>query len=109
VKRGDIVLVSLPGDFGKPRPALVMQTDLVPATYRTVTLLPITSDLQAAPDFRITLEPSARNGLRKVSQVMVDKTMTHLRSKLGDVVGTLDEDTLRRVTRALALWLGLAT
>jgi mRNA interferase MazF len=108
VKRGDIVLVSLPRDFGKPRPALVLQTDLVPATYRTVTLLPITSDLQAAPEFRITLEPSPRNGLRKVSQVMVDKAMTHLRSKLGGVVGALEEDTLRRVNRALALWLGLA-
>jgi mRNA interferase MazF len=108
VKRGDIVLVSLPGDFGKPRPALVVQSDLVPATYRTVTLLPITSDIQSAPDFRITLEPSARNGLRKVSQVMVDKTITHLRSKLGDVIGTLDDDTLTRINRALALWLGLA-
>jgi mRNA interferase MazF len=108
VKRGDIVLVSLPGDFGKPRPALVVQTDLVPSTYRTVTLLPITSDIQSAPEFRITLEPSARNGLRKVSQVMVDKTMTHLRSKLGDVIGTLDDDTITRVNRALALWLGLA-
>jgi mRNA interferase MazF len=108
VKRGDIVLVSLPGDFGKPRPALVVQADLVPATYRTLTLLPITSDIQSAPEFRITFEPSARNGLRKVSQVMVDKTMTHLRSKLGKVIGALDDDTLTRVNRALALWLGLA-
>jgi mRNA interferase MazF len=107
VKRGDIVLVSRPGDFGKPRPALVVQADLVPATYRTVTLLPVTSDIQSAPEFRITLEPSTRNGLRRVS-VMVDKTMTHLRSKLGDVIGALDDDTLTRVNRALALWQGLA-
>jgi mRNA interferase MazF len=108
VKRGDIVLVALPGDFGKPRPALVMQSDLVPEAFRTVTLLPITSDIQAAPEFRVTIEPSDENGLRKVSQVMVDKTMTHLRSKLGEVIGRLDEDTLTRVNRALALWLGLA-
>jgi hypothetical protein len=39
---------------------------------------------------------------------MVDKTMTHLRSKLGDVIGALDDDTLTRVNRALALWQGLA-
>jgi mRNA interferase MazF len=108
VKRGDIVLVSFPGDFGKPRPALIVQSDLVPATYRTVTLLPITSDIQSAPEVRITLEPAATNGLRKVSQVMVDKSMTHLRSKLGDVIGALDDDTMTRVNRALALWLGLA-
>ena len=107
MKRGDIVLVALPGDFGKPRPALVVQTDLVPLAYRTVTLLPITGDIESAPEFRITLEPSARNGLRKVSQVMVDRTMTHLRGKLRDVIGAVDEETLTRVSRALALWLGL--
>lgn len=108
MKRGDIVLVALPGDFGKPRPALVVQWDLAPPTFRTVTLLPITSDIQSAPEFRITLEPSARSGLRKMSQVMVDKTMTHVRSKLGNVIGTLEDDTMARVDRALALWLGLA-
>jgi mRNA interferase MazF len=108
VKRGNIVLVALPGDFGKPRPALVVQSDLVPASFRTVTLLPITSAIQAAPAFRITIEPTDENGLRKVSQVMVDKTMTHVRSKLGAVIGRLDGDAMSRVERALAIWLGLA-
>lgn len=108
MNRGDIVLVALPGDFGKPRPALVVQSDLVPQAYRTVTLLPITSDIQSAPEFRITLEPSTTNGLRRVSQVMVDKTMTHVRSKLGDVIGTIEDASMTRVDRALALWLGLA-
>jgi mRNA interferase MazF len=108
VKRGDIVLVSFPGNFDKPRPSLVVQSDLVPDTYRTVTLLPITSDIQSAPDVRITLEPTAMNGLRKVSQVMVDKAMTHLRSKLGEVIGALDDENITRINRALALWLGLA-
>lgn len=102
------MLVALPGDFGKPRPAVVVQSDLVPPAFRTVTLLPITSDVQSAPEFRLTLEPSARNGLRKVSQVMVDKAMTHARSKLGTVIGSLDAETMTRVNRALALWLGLA-
>jgi mRNA interferase MazF len=108
LKRGDIVLVALPGDFGKPRPALVVQSDLVPATYRTVTLLPITSEIVSAPEFRVSLGPSLATGLRKPSQVMVDKTMTHLRTKVGDVIGSVDGDTLSRVNRALALWLGLA-
>ena len=103
MKRGDIVLVSFPGDFGKPRPALVVQSDLVPAKYRTVTLLPITSDIQSAPEVRITPEPTATNGLRKVSQAMVDKAMTHLRSRLGDVIGALDDQNITRVNRACAL------
>jgi mRNA interferase MazF len=108
VKRGDIVTVSLGGDLGKLRPALVVQSDLAPATYRTVTVLPLTSHLELAPLFRITVEPSRTNGLRKISQVMVDKPMTHLREKLGAPVGRLDDDNLVRVNRALALWLGLA-
>jgi mRNA interferase MazF len=108
VKRGTIVTVALPGAFGKPRPAVVVQADLVPPSFRTVTLLPITSYIEAAPAFRITVEPSAANGLRKVSQIMVDKTMTHLRDKLSTVIGVLDDDTMRRVTRALAVWLAIA-
>jgi mRNA interferase MazF len=108
VKRGDVVTVALPGAFGKPRPAVVVQADIVPASFRTVTLLPITSEIEAAPAFRITVEPSDTNGLRKVSQIMVDKTMTHLRQKLGPVIGSFDEDTMVRVGRSLAVWLGIA-
>ena len=28
MKRGDVVIVSAPGDFGKPRPAVVIQSDI---------------------------------------------------------------------------------
>ena len=93
---GDIVTAALPGASGKPRPAVVVQSDIVPATYRTVTLLPITSELEPAPAFRITVDPSPANGLRKVSQIMVDKTMTHLREKVGAVIGALEEATMAR-------------
>ncbi len=72
-----------------------------------MSLLPLTSQIEAAPAFRITVEPSASNGLRKVSQVMVDKVSTHLRDKLGPVIGCLDETTMARVTRSLAVWLGV--
>ena len=108
MKRGDVVTVALPGALGKPRPAVVVQADIVPPSFRTVTLLPLTSDVQGAPAFRVTVEPSPANGLRKVSQVMVDKVSTHLREKLGPVIGSLDENTMSRVTRTLAVWLGIA-
>lgn len=108
MKRGEVVTVALQGDFGKPRPALVVQSSLVPESFRTVTILPLTSELEATPLFRITVDPSPRNGLRLISQVMVDKAMTQPRSKIGPVVGALDEGTMAKVDRALALWLGLA-
>jgi mRNA interferase MazF len=49
---GDVVVVSLPGDYGKPRPALVIQSAMF-ADHPSVTLLPITSHLIEAPLLRI--------------------------------------------------------
>lgn len=46
-RRGDLVTVSLPGNYGKPRPALVIQSDLL-AELESVILYPITSDLKNA-------------------------------------------------------------
>ena len=55
--------VALQGDFGKPRPALIVQSDLFNAEHATLSVLPITSEIVGAPIFRITLEPSTTNGL----------------------------------------------
>jgi mRNA interferase MazF len=108
MRRGDLVTITLPGDFGKPRPALVVQSDLFNADHATVSVLPITSAIVGAPVFRITLEPSAANGLRKVSQIMVDKIVSMKREKIGEAFGRLDDETMLRVNRALTVWLGVA-
>lgn len=108
MRRGDLVTIALPGDFGKPRPALVVQSDLFNTDHATVSVLPITSAIIGAPVFRITLEPSAANGLRQVSQIMVDKIVTMKREKIGAAFGRLDDETMLRVNRALAVWLGVA-
>jgi mRNA interferase MazF len=107
VKRGDIVTIVLPGAYGKPRPALVVQSDLFDA-LASVTVLPVTSELRAAPLLRISIEPTSDNGLRKSSQVMVDKVQTVPRDKVGDTIGRLHEDTLIAVDRAMAVFLGIA-
>ncbi|WP_068436914.1 type II toxin-antitoxin system PemK/MazF family toxin [Magnetospirillum sp. XM-1] len=57
---------------------------------------------------RLTVSPTPDNGLRKVSQIMVDKTMTVNRDKLGEVFGRIDDGTMVAVNRALALFLGFA-
>ncbi len=108
LRRGDLVVVALPGDFGKPRPAVVLQSDLFLATHPSVTVLPITSEIRDAPLFRIVFEPSRSNGLRKVSQIMVDKPMTFRREKIGAPIGRLDDELLVRVSRSLVLWLGIS-
>lgn len=103
--RGDLVAISLPGDYGKPRPALVIQNDLL-AELDSVVLCPVTSDLRTA-DFRVTIEPTPSNGLRHVSQVMVDKLSTLPRSKVGDTFGRLEDEKMRAVDRALLLVIGV--
>lgn len=108
MKRGDIVTVALSGDYGKPRPALVVQSDLFNETHASVTVLPITSEIVDAPEFRLTMDPSPQNGLRRVSQLMVDKVISVRRQRVGKVVGRLDDTMLLRVNRSLAVWLGIA-
>lgn len=107
LKRGSVVVVVIPGDLGKPRPALVVQSDLADPAFATVTVLPITSDLRSTPLYRITVDPTTANGLATISQVEIDKCSTIARRKIGQVVGQLEEPTMIRVHRGLALWLGL--
>lgn len=107
MKRGDLVPVAMPGDFGKPRPALIVQSDLFEATG-TVTLLLMSGTLIDAPLVRLTVQPSPENGLRKPSQVMVDKAMSVKRDRLGPPFGHLDDETMLSVTRSLAVFLGIA-
>ena len=106
--RGDLVTVALPGDYGKPRPALVIQSDLF-GNHPSITVLPVTSDLRATPLFRVQVEPSAANGLQLPSQVMVDKAYTVACERAGDPFGRLGPEQMVAVDRALALFLGFAS
>ena len=108
MRRGDVVTVAAAGDYGKPRPAVIVQSDAFPETHASVVVCQMTSDLADAPDFRITVEPSDDNGLRTRSQVMADKPTTVRRARIGSVIGHLAAGDLRRVNVALALVMGLA-
>ncbi|TAM45611.1 MAG: type II toxin-antitoxin system PemK/MazF family toxin [Gammaproteobacteria bacterium] len=107
MNRGDIVVAVFPKDYGKPRPAVVVQSDLFNAEHPSITLCPITSELRAMPLFRLGVSPSGKNGLKKRSQIMVDKIITVSTKRLGKVIGELDTDDMRTLDRALRLWLGL--
>ena len=104
--RGDLVTIAMQGDYGKPRPALVIQSDQFDE-HASVTVLPVTGTLVAAPLLRITVQPSQRNGLQKPSQVMIDKVLTVKRDKVGAVFGHIEPDTLIEVERCLAVFLGI--
>ena len=108
MKRGDVVTVAAQGDYGKPRPAVVVQSDLFSETHPSITILPLTSTIVDAPLIRLTVDPGRENGLTRVSQVMVDKVLTLPREKIGKAIGRLDDELMIRITRALAMWLGIA-
>jgi mRNA interferase MazF len=106
VKRGDIVTVAPPGEFGKPRPALVIQADhTMPSPM--VTYLPLTSDLLRVPDVRVPIVPSEQNGLRFPSEIMVDMIQTSSLTRFGGVIGHVDTVTMILVEAAMMAHLGL--
>jgi mRNA interferase MazF len=107
MRRGDLVTVAAPGDYGKPRPALVIQSDLFDE-LPSVALCLVTSTLRDTPIFRITVDPSSANGLQRISQIQIDKIVTVARERVGRVIGRIDDDTLIKVNRSLAVFVGIA-
>ncbi len=99
--------VAIPGDYGKPRPALIIQSDTF-SEHASITVLPLTSEIVDATLFRITIEPNQSNGLQKRSQVMIDKAYTVPRAKIGQAFGRLADREMSDVSRALALFFGFA-
>jgi mRNA interferase MazF len=74
MRRGEIVSVAAPGDYGKQRPAILIQADVLnEADPDSMILALVTGTLRDAPLLRLTIEPSSENGLQKPSQIMVDK------------------------------------
>lgn len=108
MRRGEIWTVSGGPDYaGKPRPVVIVQDDAFDGTL-SITLCCFTSDPTEAPLFRLLIEPSAVNGLKAPSRVMVDKITTVPKVKIGKRVGRLDPEDLQRLNTAILVFLGLA-
>lgn len=106
IRRGDLVTVAVSGDYGKPRPALVVQSNAYQA-LPSVTILCLTSDFRDRSLLRVTIEPSPVNGLRKRSQVMIDKALTLPREKIGGRIGSLETAAIQVVDEMLRKFLEL--
>lgn len=107
MQRGDVVVVATNGDYGKPRPAVILQSDALPPAHQSVVIVQFTSDVAVA-DFRVTVEPNPHNGLRSPSQLMADKPITVRRDRIQQVIGHLSRDEMAELTRAVAFVIGLA-
>jgi mRNA interferase MazF len=106
-QRGNVVICVLSGDYGKPRPAVVVQSDLFNPTHASITVCPITTHILDAPLFRLSIEPSAENGLRSSSQIMVDKVSTLKVEKVRQKIGKLTQEQTEVLNKALKIWLDL--
>jgi mRNA interferase MazF len=107
MSRGDVVIVAAPGDYGKPRPAVIVQSDALPETHASVVICQMTSELADA-EFRVTIEPRAGNGLTAISQIMADKPVTLKRERIGQRIGRLNETEMVRLQAAIAFVMGFA-
>ena len=108
MRRGDIWTVSGGKDYaGKPRPVVVVQDDSFDATD-SITICAFTTDETEAPLFRLPVDPNERNGLHAACRLMADKITTVPKSKIGALVGRLDDEDVLRLNRAILVFLGLA-
>lgn len=107
MRRGDIIRVVAPGDYGKPRPAVVIQSDQLPPTDSVMVCL-MTSDQRLTPFYRLAITPKESNGLTAETDVMVDKIFTVPRRKVGGAIGVLDDTEMLTLTRMLAVLMGFA-
>ena len=103
--RGDIIVCAVSGDYGKPRPAIVVQSDLYNETHASITVCLVTSDLNDWPLFRVTIDSAPSNGLKAKSQVMIDKIVSLPREKIRHVIGRVSTRELNLVQDALKGWL----
>lgn len=108
MRRGDIVTVAAPGDYGKPRPAVVIQGDALNQDARSTIVALMTSHLQDAPLLRLTVEPAASNGLKVRSQVQVNRLLSLPSDKVSPAIGRLSDGELVELNRLLAVVIGLA-
>lgn len=105
--RGDLVTAVVPGDFGKPRPVVIVQASAFVEFHASVTVCPLTTHLTGLRLFRIMVAPDKQNGLSEPSEIMVDKLNSLRRERIGSSIGHLSALDLRAVDDALRRWLAL--
>jgi len=106
MRRGDVLIGVAERDFGKPRPAVVLQSDDFPRK-ESVTIAPLTTDLSREPLLRVQVEPDGKNGLRQPSDVCLDKLQTIRIGKIDKVIGRLSSPDMHRVDDVLRVFLDL--
>ncbi|MFN8770604.1 MAG: type II toxin-antitoxin system PemK/MazF family toxin [Neisseriaceae bacterium] len=105
--RGDIVISSIGGINGKPRPFIVVQNDLLNSNLFTTLVAPLTSEIKIEQeDFRPILKPSKMNTLERASQVMLDRIIVINKRDIVNIIGNLTKKELQFLNQSLAFVIG---
>ena len=108
IPRGSVVIVSVPGEYGKPRPAVVVQDSRLTFVMESVVVALVTTSDRGGQHVRVRVEPTSDNALRRTSRIMVDKLFSLHKHRVDQIVGRMDDATMRRVDEALKTILSLA-
>ena len=106
--RGTVVIVSVPGEYGKPRPAVVIQDTRLTRVMESVVVALITTSKRGGRHIRIKVEPTVENALRATSRIMVDKLFSLHKHRVHQIVGRMNDATMQEVDEALKTLLSLA-
>ena len=104
--KGDVVIVAVQGDYGKPRPAVIFQSNKI--VTDSILLIPITSHLIENSKIRPTILPSQSNGLQVTSQLMTDKMQAIKKEKVGKIIGKFEPDEIKEIEHALMIFFDLS-
>jgi mRNA interferase MazF len=108
LKRGEVWSAAGGGDYAdKPRPVVIVQDDSFSGTA-SITICPLTTTDIGPAEFRAPIEPDANNGLRRPSWAMADKITSVPRARMGERLGHVSPALMRRLERAMLVFLGLA-
>jgi len=111
VRRGDIYMVDFEPTVGaeirKVRPALIISCDEANKHLRTVTVIPFSSKTEKIFPFEV-LVTKADSGLEFDSKVKVTQMRAVDKTRLSRQVGTLNDEIISAVEKAILLHLGMA-
>jgi mRNA interferase MazF len=85
--------------------AVILQADIFKA-HAWVTVLPVTHQLLEEPLYRVTIEPTPKNGLERAGQMVLAKIASIPRKSIQKKLGRVDAKVMRSATRGLAVLLG---
>lgn len=112
MKRGEIYRADLDPVLGSEqggiRPVLIVQNDLANQSSPTVIVVPLTSrQKHPRQPTHVRIDPP-EGGLLRPSQALCEQVRTLEKSRLTNYMGTLTENSLQRVEKALHQALGTA-